>query len=95
MPIVIDLSQVDNVPFLFSSISSSINQLKSVFPVYSFVYVMISVDIQDAYELDQFSEDEFSEWHISPAIQLDTIDCGEKQFAIETVLVKYRSKCSL
>ena len=95
LPIIIDLTQVENVPFLFSSISSSINQLKGVFPVYAFIYVMLSIKTSDTYDLGEFSEDVFDSWHISPEIQGDTLNCGEKQFAIETVLVKYRSKCSM
>ena len=95
LPIIIDLSQVSNVPFLFSSISSSINQLKGVFPVYAFVYVLLKIETSDTYNLGGFCEDAFAEYHISPAIQSDEVDLGQKEVAIETILVKYRSKCSL
>jgi len=95
LPIIIDLAQVDDVPFLFSSISSSINKLKGVFPVYAFVYVMLNIRVSDEYDMSEYSEDSFDSWHISSPIQGDTMNCGEKQFAIENVLVKYRSKCSI
>jgi hypothetical protein len=51
LPVKIDLNQVESTPFLFSSVSASLDKLDGVFPVYLFVYVMISFSVDDTYSV--------------------------------------------
>jgi hypothetical protein len=106
LPIFVDFSQIDDLTLFYNSLYKPLSNLFGVFPLYLYVVVFGKV-IADPDSIDlEGQEDSVDLVCISPSsgIELENAyvtennpsdDEGEvKRFAIEQVLVKYRSKCT-